>query len=357
MPEGAHVSWLDRLGGLTISDERRLAGTAAGVLYLVGAATALTLLALPHVERSHWPVVLAFALTGGTWGVACLTVVPWERARPWVWHLSASAGFPVAISVVAATGGASSPARFYGLFILVYAAYFFQARAALAYTGGVIAMHVIPLLYDTSAPAAGYVAELVVLVPSFAVLGCLLIAGKVVLVRLRDEAHLLAHRDPLTGLANRRALMEALDLHIGGRRARAGVGLVLLDLDNFKDANTQFGHQAGDRVLAAVAQGLVGASRETDLVARLGGDEFAVVALDVDDATLRDLAERFVVAVRGAVGALAMPGLKITASAGFAGTPGDATDVEGLISVADRAMRGAKVVGKDCATAPLRLVA
>ena len=92
MAHGARTSWQDRLGGLTISEERRLAGQAAGALYLVGAATALTMLALPHVERGHWPVVVAIALAGGIWGVACLTVVPWERARPLVSHLSSFAG-------------------------------------------------------------------------------------------------------------------------------------------------------------------------------------------------------------------------------------------------------------------------
>ena len=62
-----------------------------------------------------------------------------------------------------------------------------------------------PLAYDSGAVAAGYVAELVVMAPTYAVLGVLLIAGKSVLVSLRDQAGELARRDPLTGLANRRS--------------------------------------------------------------------------------------------------------------------------------------------------------
>src|SRR5436305_224522 len=345
------------VGGLAISEERRLAGIMAGALYLVGAGTAMTLLLLPHVPRGHWPVVVACAAFGLIWGTACLTVIDWDTCKPLVSHFSSSMGFPLTIATVAATGGAHSPARFYGLFILVYAAYFYAPREAVPYVAGVVAMHAVPLFYDGGAAPGGYVAEFIVMAPSYIVLGGLLIAGKAVLVELRDRANALAHRDSLTGLANRRALMEMLERHVGGRRLREHLGLVLLDLDNFKDVNTHFGHQGGDRVIAAAARGLLSAARESDVVARLGGDEFAVVATDVDEHALRELAERLVAAVRNAFDGLNMPGLRVTASAGYAGPPHDALSVEGLIAVADGAMRTAKLVGKDCAVAPLRLAA
>src|SRR2546423_6032376 len=350
-------SWISQLGGLAIFEERRLAGIMAGALYLVGAGTAMTLLLLPHVPRGHWPGVVACARFGLVWGTACLTVIDWGPCKPLVSHFSSSMGFPLTIATVAATGGANSPARFYGLFVLVYAAYFYAPREAMPYVAGVVAMHALPLVYDRAAAPGGYVAEFIVMAPSYVVLGGLLIAGKAVLVDLRDRANALAHRDSLTGLANRRALMEELERHVGGRRMRDHLGLVLLDLDNFKDVNTHFGHQGGDRMIVAAAKGLLGAARETDTVARLGGDEFAVVAVDVDAVALRELAERLVAAVRGSVDELRMPGLKVTASAGYAGTPLDANSVEALIAVADGAMRTAKLVGKDCAAAPLRLAA
>ena len=349
--------WLNRLGGLAISEERRLAGQMAGALYLLGACTALLLLVLPHAEKVHWQIVVACSMFGFVWGTLCLTVIRWESAPPALSHLSSSMGFPLTVLAVAATGGAESPARFYGLFILVYAAYFYAPREAVPYVVGVIVMHAIPLLYDHGAADTGALAEFVVMAPTYAVLGGFLIAGKAVLVELRERADQLARHDSLSGLANRRALMDTLERHLGGRRSRDGLGLVLLDLDNFKDVNTQFGHQGGDRVIAAAAQGLIDAAREGDVVARLGGDEFAVVATDVDECTVRELADRLVGAVRDAFGALNMPGLKVTASAGYAVTPGDATTVEGLIGVADGAMRTAKLVGKDCAAAPLRIAA
>jgi diguanylate cyclase (GGDEF)-like protein len=352
---GRRVNRIQRLSGLAISEERRLAGMAAGALYLVAAFTALLLLVLPHVEHGHWQVVVASAAVGLVWGPICLFAIPWERAHPAVSHFSSSMGFPASIAVVAATGGASSPARFYGLFILVYAAYFYSAREAVPYIAAVIAMYAFPLFYDTGAASDGFVAEVVVIAPSYAVLGALLVAGKAVLVALREEARTLALQDSLTGLANRRSLMEHLDRHLGGRRMREGVGLIMLDLDNFKDANTRFGHQAGDRVLAATGEALLGAARESDLVARLGGDEFAVVAFDIDDERLRTLADRLLDAVRAAHAAPAFDGLTVTASAGWALTARDAETVEALVGVADGALRHAKRVGKDHARGPLGL--
>src|SRR4051812_37939834 len=229
---GPRANRIQRLTGLAISEERVLAGMVAGALYLVAAVTALLLLVLPHVEHDHWQIVVASAAVGLVWGPACLFVIPWERAHPAVSHFSSLLGFPASIAVVAATGGASSPARFYGLFILVYCAYFYSAREAVPYVAAVIAMYAFPLVYDAGAASGGYVTEVVVIAPSYAVLGALLVAGKAVLVDLREEARTLALHDSLTGLANRRSLMEHLDRHLGGRRIRDGVGLVMLDLDN-----------------------------------------------------------------------------------------------------------------------------
>ena len=344
-----------RLSGLAISEERRLAGLVAGGMYLVASATALLLLVLPHVEHDPAWVVLAAAGFGLVWGPICLFAIPWERAHPIVSHFSSSMGFPASIAVVAATGGASSPARFYALFILVYAAYFYSPREAVPYIAAVIAIYALPLAYDQGAASSSYLAEVIVVGPSYAVLGVLLVAGKGVLVALREEARSLSLHDPLTSLANRRSLMEHLDQHLGGRRVRDGIGLIMLDLDNFKNANTRFGHQAGDRVLVATAEGLLSAARDTDVVARLGGDEFAVVAFDVDDDQLTTLAERLLDAVRFAHAALAFDGLTVTVSAGWARTARDASTVEELVGVADQALRSAKRIGKDRVCGPVRL--
>jgi diguanylate cyclase (GGDEF)-like protein len=89
---------------------------------------------------------------------------------------------------------------------------------------------------------------------------------------LARELHGLAHIDGLTGLANRRALDQALD-----ETRSATAVLILLDLDGFKAVNDTYGHAAGDELLIMVARRLHNGVRRGDLVARLGGDEFAVL--------------------------------------------------------------------------------
>jgi diguanylate cyclase (GGDEF)-like protein len=93
------------------------------------------------------------------------------------------------------------------------------------------------------------------------------------------RAHLLAHTDPLTGLANRRALEDAVRASLQAPPGAEEVHAVLMmDLNGFKKINDVYGHPEGDDVLAAVAQRLKAATRDEDVVARPGGDEFAIVA-------------------------------------------------------------------------------
>lgn len=93
----------------------------------------------------------------------------------------------------------------------------------------------------------------------------------------------LAHRDPLTGVPNRRAL-EARLREAESRRDRVGVGVrvMVIDLDDFKEINDTHGHAVGDDVLRVIGRRLSDLVRDNDFVARLGGDEFVVVAEDVD---------------------------------------------------------------------------
>ena len=93
-----------------------------------------------------------------------------------------------------------------------------------------------------------------------------------------------AHVDPLTGVGNRRLLFERLRQALGDRRGAGGqVGLLMVDLDGFKEVNDRFGHEGGDAVLRSVAERLAQAVREQDVVARLGGDEFVVLGPGVHD--------------------------------------------------------------------------
>ncbi|MDT0276170.1 GGDEF domain-containing protein [Blastococcus goldschmidtiae] len=151
----------------------------------------------------------------------------------------------------------------------------------------------------------------------------------------------LAATDPLTGIPNRRTLIERLPLAVEGAARGHRTVVCVVDLDGFKAVNDRDGHAAGDALLQAVASVLGVAVRETDTVARLGGDEFAVLA-EVSEAFSGEmLAERLrqAVALVGARGG-------VTASIGVAEVL-PAEDVAGLLHRADAAMYQAKAAGGD----------
>lgn len=335
-----------RLRGLHIPEERRLAGRLAAALYLTGAVTAVLLLVMPGVAVADEPVLLAVAAAGAAWGAAALTAVPWERSHPIVTHLSSSMGLPITAIVMAETGGATSPARFYLLFVVFYCSYFYPSREAAVYLVLCMAVHALPLAYEDDAIDSGFLAELLVILPTYAVLGGLIVASKALLVRLRSESQALSLSDPLTALANRRAFETLLAHLVGGQRKSDVTGLLLVDLDDFKAANTLFGHPGGDRVLIRAAAALREAARGNDMVARLGGDEFAIVAKGVTEEGMSRLADRTLAAIARADEQLALPGFRLSASAGWAVAPQHARTPPELVEHADFALRAAKVSGK-----------
>jgi diguanylate cyclase (GGDEF)-like protein len=114
---------------------------------------------------------------------------------------------------------------------------------------------------------------------------------------LQAELSYRASHDPLTGLANRSLLREKLDqLHQPPHGLRHG--LLLLDLDGFKDVNDTFGHPVGDALLIEVACRIVAVAGQTATVARLGGDEFAILIDGADESSVTALAERTLATVR-----------------------------------------------------------
>ena len=337
-----------RLRALEVIEERGLGGRLAGTLYVTGAITACAMLVLPGVETRHWQIMLVLAGIGLAWALACFFLIPWERAHPLVSHFSCALGFPITAIAVASTGGAESHAVYYLLFIVGYCAYFYRRREAVPYLFACIAVNALPLFYDPNAVHEGLVAQLLILGPTYLLLGGLIIAGKERLIELRDEAQRLSLADPLTGLANRRALIDLLESSTAGGRANDPVGLVLVDLDGFKEANTMYGHPGGDAALIVTATALRSAARTEDMVSRLGGDEFAIVTRGVNADGLEGLADRALNAVRAAGNKLEeMPGYHLRCSVGMALYPDDARDVDELVATADLCMRGAKATGKD----------
>jgi diguanylate cyclase (GGDEF)-like protein/PAS domain S-box-containing protein len=166
--------------------------------------------------------------------------------------------------------------------------------------------------------------------------------------RKRLEASLehRASHDPLTGLPNRRLFADRVEEATSRTRRRHGVAAVLFtDLDAFKQVNDELGHDAGDRLLTAIAGRLRGAIRPGDTIARLGGDEFGVLCEDLRDQ--RDgvaVAERVIEAVALPV-ELAEREVRVRASVGIAFATEHGVDGDALLRQADAAMYRAKQQG------------
>ena len=168
--------------------------------------------------------------------------------------------------------------------------------------------------------------------------------------RLLDATSALSHLDPLTGLSNRRFLVEqAPRVWRQARRDGTRVAAMVLDIDHFKRLNDAHGHAAGDAVLCAVARALATTVRPADVLARTGGEELVVLGMVSDPDEARRLAERLRLAVAGARTA---GGHAVTTSVGVALTrPVDGEDAANalwrLVDRADVAMYDAKQRGRD----------
>ena len=168
--------------------------------------------------------------------------------------------------------------------------------------------------------------------------------------RREAEAHIqrLAYRDTLTGLPNRTLFQQTVQLAVETAARRGGqVGLILLDLDHFKDVNDSLGHEVGDALLCSVADRLSAGYRKTDMVARLGGDEFAVILPKVHGP--EDLVRPTEKVLELLRHPLEHDGrtLSITASVGVAVYPDGAEDGAQLLKNADIALFQAKAAGRN----------
>jgi len=156
--------------------------------------------------------------------------------------------------------------------------------------------------------------------------------------------------DELTGLSNRRGFEEALSLEMErARRFGTKLGLVLLDLDDFKQINDGYGHQQGDMVLRDVARVLRETAREIDYPVRYGGEEMAVLLPETDLEGALRFAERLRMRIAALqIRRLDAPGtLRVTTSCGVAAMPDTAVDDRGLVAAADVALYEAKRAGKN----------
>ncbi|HVP57823.1 MAG TPA: sensor domain-containing diguanylate cyclase [bacterium] len=176
----------------------------------------------------------------------------------------------------------------------------------------------------------------------------MLVAG---MVRNAEHLETLIFRDPLTHVYNRGYLEDQLSREIERyKRTNEPVSFLLVDVDNFKQVNTNFGHPVGDLILSSIAQLLEDKVRQIDVVARYGGDEFGIILPDTIGEHAVMTAER----LRGVIEANdfsatcpAIGDMRVTISVGGAICPYDAVTKEDLIEKADKALAQAERAGKN----------
>ena len=164
----------------------------------------------------------------------------------------------------------------------------------------------------------------------------------------RERINQQANFDALTGLPNRRLMIDRLEQLIKqSTRSKSSLAVIYIDLDNFKDVNDTRGHDFGDELLKAVAQRLRSEVRDTDTVARIGGDEFVILLGQLDRPEKVDIIIRQI--IKNLSEPIPIQGRKvyITASFGISMFPNDGNDGKTLLLGADQAMYAAKSNGRN----------
>jgi diguanylate cyclase (GGDEF)-like protein len=168
-----------------------------------------------------------------------------------------------------------------------------------------------------------------------------------VLIDYQKNLSHLATEDPLTQLLNHRGMESALHITLAqAARQQLPIAAIMVDVDNFKEVNSNFGNEAGDQVIRHIAHHLQRASRDSDVLARTGGDEYLLILPNTDLDGARLLAERIRVDIAERPLVVNQQRIPITVSLGVAGTIGE-IDLDKLSLEADRAMYLAKRAGRN----------
>ena len=307
------------------------------MLWLAGAAVGAAGWLLPGSPHAHAALYWALLAATALYGLGCVTrAIPWQRVPVGGHALVVLAFQPAIVADLWLTGGADSflgPAL---VLPMLYVAYFFPPRLAWPLAAVEIASYASPLFYADDparhllpARTLAYGVAYIGLTATIQFLKTRLVAAE---RRQRD----MAHRDPLTGLANRRAFDAALADCLAGPGPFA---VLLADLDDFKGINDDHGHLAGDRVLRELAAHAGARVRTADCLARIGA-----TARARRPGAGSDAAHRLAGALREAAGEVipAAGAAALSLSVGYAVYPDDGADSVALLGTADGRLNAGK---------------
>jgi diguanylate cyclase (GGDEF)-like protein len=304
----------------------------AAVLFIGGGLGAIPADALHR--PAHEPTIYLLPLLALLSGAVCWLIAD-RVSRRWLPVMTAVATLEIALTVWVA----GEVFAIYYILVCFFAAYVFSDRRMVAFQFAFASlMALLPVAHDPDSARQTLIQGLV-LIPTL-----LLTAGAITFLRERLQAseerfRRLAESDPLTGVGNYRVLLQKLPRELSHhRRHQRQLALIVVDLDDFKRVNDDFGHQRGDRVLQEVAGSLMGSVRTSDVLVRHGGDEFCVVAPETD----RDRAEELAARLRRDLAQVEVEGRRMGACTGCAVFPEDGDDLDALLARADERLRVSK---------------
>src|SRR4051812_43189191 len=301
---------------------------------------------LPHPAYFNVNALLLIQASAAGW--AAFMFLGAGKLPIWLMRLGPALATVLTTAAVISSGNAISGYALMSLWVGLYVFYFPLSKVDAALNVVWAALNYAFAIAVTPIPSGGEHTA----ISHFVITTGTLITAATLLTYLRSRVERLlgrltdaARTDPLTGLPNRVALHEAVEREI--ERAtphNRALSVVVVDLDRFNRVNERHGIAAGDRVLSSVANLLEERTRLMDVVARSGGEEFAILLPEMDQHTAFLFAEEILEAIRQT---FVKPQIAITASAGVASFPEHATDLAGLLSDGDQALRAAKALGRD----------
>lgn len=262
-----------------------------------------------------------------------LKVMRFRKVEQWMMMLA----WGTTAVLVFASDGAGSPYIFFYAQSMIYSAYFF-ARSQLSLRhiaiGSIAAL--LPLAYDRQeALTNGFLPTIAIALAIWWAICLLITVSRRARLAAERDARRTALADPLTGVANLRAIEE---FAAGLETAEQHFGVVMVDLDGLKRANSKHGHAGGDALIRRLADALCTASRHDTQVARTGGDEFVVILPGHAAGEIERWRVAFAEAVRNDNLAAGPRAPRLSASLGIAVAPVDGTDLAELMRVADSRM-------------------